>query len=764
MYVKSTASPSEKGQQKESSGKLTAPHPPPVLPSPSKTDHNTTGEAASVAGFTLPAPKVFSRSGRTVGRSYDPWPVRPVMRSRPIHAGIEMAWGAKPELLRQMESLIDAELSMLSQSESPRIKKGLWQEQSAVLDTARMRVFLSAFRMFISGSQVYGPVLEAVHNEIEGFVHTYDQLLAGAEATSRDTEAIRHFCDEQIGELQREHIRDKAIWDQEVEGLHQTLREKEEEVSKARAHHGELKRIEKLYADKWSEEREKVLTMISQIRDAEEQHQETMIQFEKLKRDTLGVQDLMKLYQKTADDLQQLKEDYSESVPRKDFDLLNRLLKEKNEKIVQMKITCAGLRKKNETSEGQVQKCQRIIEQLEADCKRLRDGKGRDTPRPDWTSLTQENDISLDLDCSTQHVAEQLTELLQKEKTRNQTLEKEIASIKERLSFLGDGDQENTTEESSELEYFVGLGTGREVPKYLRWFGQVKNRDLPKREVEHFIQDYWAARKKDNEKYAKIMEEDTKGKRNKNIPPQENMEEFMNTYLKAKHGMQARIVDKGYNIKYGCKKYSYDGDCELFLLILENHIPEVVYYEQMKMLDKLQKRLEELELPGPTGKRTGKVKKSKVLPMLDKMFPAKSEKSLIRLKYALSKQVTGDEVNIPALFAEDREGNQGPFLECVRGQMVKESLEYYQQVSNAIFLKADGVNADNQETVTIGKVREAILELDPQKPQKDVDRMICLGMGLADSPVIEDHVTVELEVFLTKMKLGYFHRHTKAQD
>ena len=182
------------------------------------------------------------------------------------------------------------------------------------------------------------------------------------------------------------------------------------------------------------------------------------------------------------------------------------------------------------------------------------------------------------------------------------------------------------------------------------------------------------------------------------------------------------------------------------------------------MLEKLQKRLEELELPGPTGKRTGKVKKNKVIPMLDKMFTAKSEKSLIRLKYALSKQVTTDDVSIPSLFAEDREGNQGPFLECVRGQMVKESLEYYQQISNSIFLKTDGVNADNQETISLGKVREAILELDPQKPPKDVDRMVCLGMGIGEGTIVENHITVELETFLLKMKSGYFHRHTKALD
>ena len=542
MYMRTVEqSPTEKQKDATGKGSIAMPHPPPMLPSPSKTEHSqysVSREAASLAGFTLPAPRVFMRTARAIGRSYDPWPARPTLKTRPIHSGVELAWGAKPELLRQMETLIDAELSMLRQSGTPGVRKGLWQEQPVTLDTARMRVFLSAFRMFIVGSKVYGPVLEAVHNEMEGFVHTYDQLLAGAKATSRDTEAIKHFCDEQIDELQQQHLREKSLWEEQSESLQQTLRVKEDEVTEAKAHFGELKRIEKLYADKWSEEREKVLTMISQIRDAEEQHQETTIQFEKLKRDTLGVQDLMKLYQKTADDLQQLKEDFSESVPRKDFNLLNRLLKEKNEKIIQMKMTCAGLRKKNETSETYVQKHLRTIDQLEADCKRLRDGKGRDTPRPDWTALTQENDISLNIDCSSQRSAEQLIELLQNEKSRNQTLEKDISSLKERLSFLGDCDQDDAAPETAESEYFVGLGTGKEVPKYLRWFGQVKNRDLPKREVEHFIQDYWAARRKDNEKYAKLLEEDSKGKRGKSVPPQENMEEYMNTYLKAKHGMQ----------------------------------------------------------------------------------------------------------------------------------------------------------------------------------------------------------------------------------
>ena len=681
--------------------------------------------------FHAPSPPHPARLQDNI-KKYDAWPSR-----------AQGVMGSVPQLLIDMETMLDSELSLLGgltpSDDAPQAGiTQLWKRIPQVVSVPEVRIFLAALKMYAGASRVYSSVLGAVHHRVDRLVDSYEQLSLVAEDTETRTQEIKSQASYELRSVQEDSLRDVTALSAQVKALTAALDAKQAECEEIRNSTSDAKKIEQIYTNKWIEEREKVLVMVNQIRDAEEQHQETMLQYEKLKRDTVGVQELMLLYQKTADELQQMKSDFADVVPAKHCAVLERILKDKNEKSLQMKMTFASLRRKMEHLETTNEALQATIISLEEDCRRLREGKGRDTPRPDWENILQRHDTGITYEeQSSQEIAEAVCESYSKEKGNALQAEKEIVKWKERLAFLGEDESKGEEEEEEAPDYFVGLGTGKDVPKYLRWFGQVQNRDLPKREAEHFINDFWGSRRKEIDKYEKQLADERK-KKKEPTARLETIEDFMHTYLKAKYGMQARIVDKGYNIRNACKKYIHDADCELFLLIIEGHIPEVVYYEQMKMLERLQRKLEELELPGPTGKRTGRVKKSKINPMLDKFFPTKSDKFLVKLKYILT-QFAGDDIAVGTLFSEDREGNQGPFLEAVRDQMVKESLEYYQQVSNAIFLKAvDSETADDEgSTVTYAGIKEAILEVDPQKPAKEIERIVWTGLSVAEGTALE---------------------------
>lgn len=43
------------------------------------------------------------------------------------------------------------------------------------------------------------------------------------------------------------------------------------------------------------------------------------------------------------------------------------------------------------------------------------------------------------------------------------------------------------------------------------------------------------------------------------------------------------VLQAGYNLLYGCWKYSWDADCELFLKILRGEVKEDVYVEQIQL-------------------------------------------------------------------------------------------------------------------------------------------------------------------------------------
>ena len=663
--------------------------------------------------------------------------------------------GSNPALLNEMELLLDTELGMLQGAATPagaagmqKVPTGLWRVdvggEGVRLD--EVRVFMAALRLFVQSSKVYRPVLDAVYRRFELVLNSHEEALRCSDEARRSLAEAKATFDELSGAAGAEHAAAQEGWRRCREELAVRVAAHAREDEEVRRRTAEIKRKEKTLTAKWVEEHEKVLVLVSHMRDAEDQHQETMLQFEKLRRDTAGSHEVMTLYQNTVDELQQMKEDFADTVPAKQFALLQRMMKEKTDLAFKVQISKEGLRKRVEAKEAEAARLEETIRQLEEDGRRLREGKGRDTPRPDWAGVLVEAEVGLTPlpGESTQDLAVRLCKALAAEQARCQRLEKEVAACKERIRFIV-GETEDPEDSAlgvssrggeAAAQYLVGLGTGRDVPRYLRWFGQVANKDLPKREVEQFLADFWAARRKDVERCEKAAEQGKKraGHREGNGCAPESIEEYMFSYLKTKYGTQARIVDKGYNIKAACKKYGYDADCELTLLILDGHLPEAVMHEQRRMLERLQRRMEELELPGPTGKRTGKVRKAKIFGMLEKFFPSKCDKAHMRLKLALTTQFPSEEVILKDVFAEDREGNQGPFVEAVRDQMVKESMEYYQQVCNAIFLKAEENGSD--ERITLLQVQEAVLALDADKPQAEMDRLLRFGIGAGDHAIL----------------------------
>eukprot|EP00817_Percolomonadidae_sp_ATCC50343_P004101 CAMPEP_0117430316 /NCGR_PEP_ID=MMETSP0758-20121206/9836_1 /TAXON_ID=63605 /ORGANISM="Percolomonas cosmopolitus, Strain AE-1 (ATCC 50343)" /LENGTH=225 /DNA_ID=CAMNT_0005218175 /DNA_START=118 /DNA_END=791 /DNA_ORIENTATION=+ len=67
-----------------------------------------------------------------------------------------------------------------------------------------------------------------------------------------------------------------------------------------------------------------------------------------------------------------------------------------------------------------------------------------------------------------------------------------------------------------------------------------------------------------------------------------------------------------------------------------------------------------------------------------KFFPGKSSDDLIKVKCKLHRQNPEPLVDYPALFEEDRDHNQGEFVECVRDQYLKEIQEYTKELELSI--------------------------------------------------------------------------------
>ena len=97
--------------------------------------------------------------------------------------------------------------------------------------------------------------------------------------------------------------------------------------------------------------------------------------------------------------------------------------------------------------------------------------------------------------------------------------------------------------------YFMGLGPGTddaEVPPYLKTKknAQIRNRRMPKKDVEAIIKQIWKKKTFSDQQAAKT------GKAPKELP------EFFYDYMKMEYGVQNAIAEVSYNLLDSCKRYN----------------------------------------------------------------------------------------------------------------------------------------------------------------------------------------------------------------
>lgn len=123
--------------------------------------------------------------------------------------------------------------------------------------------------------------------------------------------------------------------------------------------------------------------------------------------------------------------------------------------------------------------------------------------------------------------------------------------------------------------YFLGFGEDRHIPKFLRSKDpNIPNFKLSKRDIELQIKDIWKAKK----------EADVKAARHKDRgEAKKDLRHFLAEFLETTHQDQA--VTEAYNLMWGCKRYDYDADVELFINVIQDEVHEDVYHDQMKLMD-----------------------------------------------------------------------------------------------------------------------------------------------------------------------------------
>lgn len=363
-------------------------------------------------------------------------------------------------------------------------------------------------------------------------------------------------------------------------------------------------------------------------------------------------------------------------------------LKQENESLRQ---ELADIRRDNQNAESDAEKRIKSLshmnevleEEIEAKDQKIMEAEElvrAHTPKPEWGEILEGEDVLLGrvADCTSTKSAIQLI-------------------VDTYVTGVSVASRHTTGEEPWIRQFFEGKGTGGEVPKFLRHSGKVRNRFLSKNDTELLIRDIWQQKEKHNRK--------------------ESLADHVFYYLKNKFGIHQTIVENGYNLFYALQKYQDDPDIELFQSVLNGQASEDVYYEEKKLLKDIITVCESHDIK-ESGKVTGNLPKQDFKTIIAEFFEDKPRKAVESLFQALENDEPGPVVKYKNLFADDRDLRQSTFAELLRFQHLNARKKYLSELERIL------MENSQEDHVSIGDMRRAILNIDPAKDEDELRDMI----------------------------------------
>eukprot|EP00002_Diphylleia_rotans_P019085 TRINITY_DN3696_c0_g1_i20.p1 TRINITY_DN3696_c0_g1~~TRINITY_DN3696_c0_g1_i20.p1 ORF type:complete len:710 (-),score=130.03 TRINITY_DN3696_c0_g1_i20:712-2841(-) len=368
-----------------------------------------------------------------------------------------------------------------------------------------------------------------------------------------------------------------------------------------------------------------------------------------------------------------LKQDLESSVARRDYDELKRLSIIQKHELSNARDFAENLKKAMENIQARaISEMRKREDRIQMLRQAFDEEFSRRTPRPQWDDIfggLEKKDMVMRSGLFKETTTTGKVLLLRDELGKaNDELEyyKSISSVK-----IEKDKEKEAIENFSSDKFFAGLGTGPEIPKHLRISGKVKNRKLSKRDTEAMIKDIWKER-------SQLM------KSTPSKAPKLKLPDFLYQYLQNHYGLHNVVVEWAYNFIDALERYKYDGDCEIFSRTLKGQISDDVYDDQTALLDSLKQAFVKWDISVNNGKETGKLSRKEAMNVIGKFFTLKPEEKLNIIRGALLHDQSTATIQYQKLFEEDKEYNQGLFIETIRSQYLGEILEFNQNIEDGL--------------------------------------------------------------------------------
>ncbi|XP_039619024.1 translin-associated factor X-interacting protein 1 isoform X1 [Polypterus senegalus] len=567
----------------------------------------------------------------------------------------------KPRFLEQLEAYLRKELHAIDMSmpNSQELKLQAYQE---------------VFEYFIEDFKTYKPLLSAIKNEYEVTLAQLRERIRMLEPLRAMLVTLSEQCDQKILALREEERGEMNALKQEKSQLLKCIEQMKEDKQALQTQVAKLQEdlaAQYLLYREECDARKLLIVEISDLKHMQEEvkhshrEEETMEDAVKLKLALkVAREDLTRLQV----ELNQMRADYGEVVPRRDFEAL--------ERDYNMAI------KKTETAEKDFMLTKQELDtvlavhkqvlhekdQFKVELERL---KGTLTPRPNWSKCANV------IPGGAEHWSS-----ISEGRTSDQLLNVLLGEIQGR--------------KGKEEDLFIGLGTEETVPVFLRFDGQIRNLKLKKQDLIQVIKEVWEE---------KVSSDLQKGQRSQ-------LGDFLLEYLQQHHA--GAVAEWAYSIYESCQLYKDEEFINLFFNVLTRKVDESVYHGQIHLLTHLLR-----EMTKSDTSESGFLSQQEFSFALHRAFPLKDEEQIEELIQAAHSQLGAAEgnINYKLLFSQGEEGKPGPFLKLVRTQATDEKHQFISELQKEL---------GTSTTVTVFDLRRAFKFIDPSAEEQIVEGYISL--------------------------------------
>ncbi|XP_028814629.1 translin-associated factor X-interacting protein 1 isoform X2 [Denticeps clupeoides] len=585
----------------------------------------------------------------------------------------------KPRFLLKLEDHLKKELHILD-THQPKVQEH------------KLQAYREVFDCFIEAFTTYKPLLTDIKKEYEATIALLKDHIRELEPLKCQLVLVSEQCERTIMSLQEEEKDEISALKQERQILKealQSMRERQNDLE-AQVHH-----LQKDLATQYllyREEHDANKLLIAKISS---NRFETVKKPEVENEDIFAVKLALKVCRedlsKAQVELNRLQAEYGHVVPHRDWQKVDCAYKETLLKLNALQSDFEQMKNEYDHLLHVHKQVSKRRDSLQKDLDGFREAS---TPRPQWELCTDAVGGN-----------ERWSELFE-----GQSSQQRLEILLDDLGVKG------------KTKFFTGLGTGIEVPVYLRYEGQFNNLKLQKADLVRVIKE--------------VMKE--KGVEDEQQGQQSSLPEFLHTYLERKHGEKA--ADWAYSIMEGVRQHLHDDFLCLFNDILTGKVDESVYHGQTELASHLLKVLIQSDTA-----HTGTLTISEFSNALRKAFPLKQERDIEVLVAASQADLdSGGSISYQRLYMEDSDGRHGDFLTLVKRQHISERHLYITQLRGLL---------EGKREVTVEELKTALKTIDPSLDSEALELKLCTAFSVP-AEELQNEQPLETEAALQRLSVA----------